>query len=176
MIRIISIYAITLYHGTMTERRGAFASIILCVLFWGFSFVSIKAAVAVFPPMTLGAVRFILALILLAIIKRRLVPDEKPALRDLPRLLGSGLAGVTLYFFCENNGVALVSASEASIIVGSIPVLVMAAEWIRNLVLRRAAVPDRDVPSSAADQSRIGVRRWLGALLSVAGVILAAGF
>jgi drug/metabolite transporter (DMT)-like permease len=150
----------------MTERHGALASIILCVLFWGFSFVSIKAAVAVFPPMTLGAVRFALALILLAIIKRRLVPDEKPALRDLPCLLGSGLIGVTLYFFCENNGVALVSVSEASIIVGSIPVLAMTAEWIRDLILRRREQGSRGRRT----------RRWLGALLSAAGVVLTAGF
>jgi drug/metabolite transporter (DMT)-like permease len=176
MIRIISIYAITLYHGTMTERHGALVSIILCVLFWGFSFISIKAAVAVFPPMTLGAIRFTLALILLAVIKRRLVPAEKLSLRDLPCLLGSGFTGVTLYFFCENNGVALVSASEASIIVGSIPVLAMIAEWIRNLVRRRTApAPDRDGPDPGAGRPRIGGRRWLGALLSVAGVILVAG-
>jgi drug/metabolite transporter (DMT)-like permease len=158
----------------MTERQRALISIILCVLFWGFSFISIKAAVAVFPPMTLGALRFTLALILLAIIKRRFVPAEKLVLRDLPRLLGSGLIGVTLYFFCENNGVALVSASEASIIVGSIPVLAMAAEWARNLVRRRAAGTGR-AGLSAAGRPRTGARRWLGALLSVAGVILVAG-
>jgi drug/metabolite transporter (DMT)-like permease len=177
MIRIISIYAITLYHGTMTGRQGALISILLCVLFWGFSFVSIKIAVTVFPPMTLGAIRFTLALMLLAIIKGRLVPAETLSLRDLPCLLGSGLTGVTLYFFCENNGVVLVSASEASIIVGSIPVLAMTAEWIRNLTLRRrrAAAPDRDHPGPGPDQTRIGGRRWLGALLSAAGVILVAG-
>ncbi|MDR2185182.1 MAG: DMT family transporter [Treponema sp.] len=151
----------------MTERHGAIVSILLCVLFWGFSFVSIKEAVAVFPPMTLGAVRFALALILLALIKRRLVPAEKPAPGDLPWLLGSGFTGVTLYFFCENNGVALVSASEASIIVGSIPVLAVAAEWARDCVFRRR---------TGAAAGRSGIWRWMGALLSAAGVILAAGF
>jgi drug/metabolite transporter (DMT)-like permease len=141
----------------VTEQRKALISIILCVLFWGFSFVSIKVAVAVLPPMTLGAGRFALALIFLFIIMRRIAPDAKLRRRDLPYLAGAGLTGVTLYFFCENNGVSLVTASEASIIIAFIPVLTITAERIFG------------------KQKKAGIRRWIGAAISVIGVWLVAG-
>ncbi|MDR1100567.1 MAG: DMT family transporter, partial [Treponema sp.] len=103
----------------MTKRHKALGAIIACVFFWGFSFISIKVAIPVFPPMTLGLFRFILALGFLFFIKLRLAPRERLRLRDAPLLCGAGITGVTLYFFCENNGVALVTASEASIITGA---------------------------------------------------------
>jgi drug/metabolite transporter (DMT)-like permease len=141
----------------MTERNKALLAIIFCVLIWGFSFISIKVAVAVIPPMTLGALRFAIALVFLVFIKHRIAPGEKIKLRDLPLLAGAGLFGVTFYFLCENNGVALVTVSEASITIGAIPVLTLLAEWISGMV------------------KHIALRRWLGTALSIAGVWLVAG-
>jgi drug/metabolite transporter (DMT)-like permease len=86
--------------------------------------------------------------------------------RDLPFLAASGLAGVTFYFFFENNGVALVTASEASIIVAAIPVLTMTVEWLASKIQHRTPA---DTPI------RPGQRQWLGALISITGVILVAG-
>jgi drug/metabolite transporter (DMT)-like permease len=146
----------------MTERHKALGAIIACVIFWGFSFISIKTALPVFPPMTLGLFRFALALGFLFFIKLRFAPQEKLKTRDLPLLCGAGITGVTLYFFCENNGVALVTASEASIITGAIPVLTMAAEWIGG---KLKVIPPE----------RISGRRWLGAAISMAGVWMVAG-
>jgi drug/metabolite transporter (DMT)-like permease len=143
-----------------SRRKAAVLANIVCVLFWGFSFISIKVAVAVFPPMTLGAIRFAIAIIILFIMYRLNVREKLQA-ADLPYLAGSGLAGVTFYFFCENNGVALVTASEASIIVAAIPVLTMTCEWLAAK-LRQTGAP------------RLGRRRWLGVFISVAGVAMVA--
>ncbi|MFA6507819.1 MAG: DMT family transporter [Treponemataceae bacterium] len=140
----------------MTERRSALIAIIFAVVFWGFSFISIKIAVVVLPPMSLGAVRFVLAVVFLWFVKRKTSPKERLETRDLPHLIGAGLAGVTSYFFFENNGVLLVSASEASVIIGTIPVISMVAE-------------------RAVFGGRIAKRRWMGAALSVIGVWLVAG-
>lgn len=140
----------------MKDRDVALAAISATVIFWGLSFVSIKVAVAVIPPMSLGAVRFALSIVFLGIVKHRTAPHEKLERRDLPSLIGAGLIGVTAYFFFENNGVALVSASEASILIGTIPVLSMVAERILH-------------------GGRIAKRRWAGAALSVIGVWLVAG-
>jgi drug/metabolite transporter (DMT)-like permease len=156
----------------MTERHRAILSIITCVLFWGFSFISIKTAVAVFPPMTLGLFRFVLSLLFLFFMKRRLAPGERLKLRNLPLLCGAGLTGVTLYFFCENNGVALVTVSEASIITAFIPVLVMTAEWAGGRL--SLILPSRTSPPPT-HRERIGGRRWLGAAVSIAGVWMVAG-
>jgi drug/metabolite transporter (DMT)-like permease len=95
--------------------------------------------------------------VFLIFMKRRIAPGEKIRLRDLPLLAGAGLFGVTFYFFCENNGVALVTASEASITIGSIPVITLLAERISGQV------------------RRIAMRRVLGAALSIAGVCFVAG-
>jgi drug/metabolite transporter (DMT)-like permease len=111
--------------------------------------------------MTLGALRFALAMVFLLFIKKRSLPKEKLKLQDLPGLLGAGLTGVTLYFFCENNGVALVSASEASIIVSAIPVFTMAAEWLGEK-FSRSLRHDPPIGPAAPRPLRITGRRWLG--------------
>ncbi|MCL1815170.1 MAG: DMT family transporter [Treponema sp.] len=152
------------------RKKSAVLANIICVLFWGFSFISIKVAVPVFQPMTLGAARFAIAIVILFGI-HRLSPaavqagvDQrnvlKPAREDLPLLIASGLAGVTFYFFGENNGVARVTASEASIIVAAIPVLTITAEWMAEKLTRKPG--------------RLGLRNWLGAFVSMAGVVLVA--
>jgi len=148
-----------------SERRKALVAIILCSLFWGFSFISIKITVEVFPPMSLGLLRFAMALVFLYFFKQKLAPNEKLRSRDIPLLVGAGLIGVTFYFFFENNGVALVTASEASITIGTIPVLTMVADWISGKITKRK---NSDLP-------QIGARQWIGACVSIAGVWLVAG-
>jgi drug/metabolite transporter (DMT)-like permease len=144
----------------MTERKKALIEISLCVFFWGISFVSIKTVLPVYPPMSLGMLRFAIALVFLYFFKRysekRTGKPERLEKRDLPSLIAAGVSGVTLYFFFENNGVKRVSVSEASIITGAIPVITMAAE---ALFMRRT----------------VQKRRWLGAAISVAGVSLVSG-
>ncbi|MDR0448808.1 MAG: DMT family transporter [Treponema sp.] len=150
------------------RRKSAVMTNAICVLFWGLSFISIKIAVPVFQPMTLGAVRFAIAIVLLFAMYRFSLKKsgEKNLLHnvkeDLPLLTASGLAGVTFYFFGENNGVALVTASEASIIVAAIPVLTMTADWIAGKLFTHTG-------------ARLGWQQWLGALVSMAGVALVAG-
>lgn len=149
----------------MQARSRALLAIIGAVLFWGLSFISIKISVAVLPPMTLGAFRFLLGTIVLFFIKKRLAPEDRLKREDIPSLAGAGLIGVTAYFYFENNGVARVSASEASIIIAAIPVLAM--------------VMERFLPP----RQPLRLRRWAGAALSMCGVYLvvlpslpAAGF
>ncbi|MDR0877800.1 MAG: DMT family transporter, partial [Treponema sp.] len=156
----------------MTERRKALAAIIACVLFWGFSFISIKITVAVFSPMSLGALRFALALVFLFFIKRALAPGEKLKLRDVPLLAAAGIVGVTLYFFCENNGVSLVTASEASVAIGIIPVLTMITDWLGSRLINLIKRKKGQIPARTV---RINLIQWLGAIVSVAGVWLVAG-
>lgn len=146
---------------------------IVTVLFWGLSFISIKIAVVVFPPMSLGALRFSLALVLLYGIKKKMAPQERFLAGDLPYLVGAGLIGVTAYFFCENNGVSLVSASEASIIIAAIPVLTMIVDQLEQGRLYRRALQTEG--SAAVRPPSMAKRRWVGAVLSLVGVWLVAG-
>ncbi|MDR1655525.1 MAG: DMT family transporter [Treponema sp.] len=153
----------------MNKHVSALILAILCMLFWGFSFISTKIAVEVFPPMSVGALRFAMAMVFLFVL-RRFFPGrmnhEKLEGRDIPLLAGAGLSGVTLYFFFENNGLTFITASEASIITAAIPVLMIVTESFgaalrRNKTRNTAARPG-------------GPRQWIGALVSMIGVWLVA--
>lgn len=122
-------------------------------LIWGLSFLSIKTAVEEVPPMTLGLARFVVAVLLLPLIAFAVKEDLRVKIRDLPILILGGLIGYTFYFFGENNGVKRLSASESSIIIGTIPVVTMVAE---RIFLR----------------SKLSWRAWVGAVLSLGGVVL----
>ncbi len=139
------------------KRDQAIASALglATALIWGLSFLSIKVAVTAVPPMSLGLWRFVVAVAVLPLVALGTRERLRVAPRDLPRLAASGLVGVTLYFLCENNGIMLLSASESSLIIGSIPVLTMLAE---RLFLG----------------AHLGPRAYLGALLSLGGVGLIA--
>jgi drug/metabolite transporter (DMT)-like permease len=136
----------------MGKRSGIIYGIIVALL-WGLSFLSIKVSVAVIPPMSLAVARFVVACAVLPVIALLAKESFRVALRDIPLLAAGGLVGVTLYFLGENNGVALLPASEASLIIGTIPVLTILAErFFRG--------------------TRLGARAWAGSFLSFAGVAL----
>jgi drug/metabolite transporter (DMT)-like permease len=103
--------------------------------------------------MSLGLARFVIASILFMVffVAKRSWP--RLALRDLPLMAGSGLIGVTLYFAGENNGIMLLSASESSIIVGTIPVLTVLADRMFT-------------------GARLRALQYSGAIISVVGVSL----
>jgi drug/metabolite transporter (DMT)-like permease len=137
----------------MDKRRSALIFAISVSILWGLSFLSTKVAVAGMPPMTLAAARFIVAVALLLALALGTREDLRIKLRDTPILALGGIAGVTFYFLCENNGIALLTASESSLIIATIPVLTMLVE---RLVFR----------------TRLMARSLVGAILSFAGVAL----
>jgi len=158
----------------VSGRPKALISLILCMLFWGVSFVSTKIALAVFPPMTIGAFRFLLASAFLACLKLKAPGGERLAAGDIPALAGAGLFGVTLYFWFENTGLELLPASEASIITGAIPVMSMLAEeGAAAVAARRGGKPAGGAGRPRPARPR-GFRRWAGAFVSMAGVWLVA--
>jgi drug/metabolite transporter (DMT)-like permease len=135
----------------MNRRAKAYWGIIFTVLIWGLSFLSIKVVLRAFPPMSQGMLRFFLALGVLWLLKRQLAPQERIRGRDLLYAAGAGLVGVSCYFFCENNGLLLISASEAVLIIATIPVMTALAE---RVVFKRP----------------VSWWQYLGAVLSMAGV------
>jgi drug/metabolite transporter (DMT)-like permease len=137
----------------MGKRRSALFFATAVSVIWGLSFLSTKVSVAVLPPMTIAAARFVVAVLLLLALALATREDLRLRLRDLPRMVLSGLMGVTIYFLCENNGIALLTASESSLVIATIPVLTMLVE-------------------RAAFGTRLGRRSYVGAVLSFAGVAL----
>lgn len=102
----------------------------LVAVIWGLTFVSIKTALSALSPMTLALARFVMASLILPLVA--LVLKQKLAVKwkDVPILAAAGFVGVTIYFYFENNGILRLSASEASLIIGTIPVVTILAERI----------------------------------------------
>jgi len=110
-----------------SPRRGlSVAAVLGAALIWSSSFAVTKVALAELPPLTLGALRFALAALILGVAvhagpERRRLPSPRER-----RFIGlAGLLGITAYFALENIGVDLASASDATLIVASYPILTL---------------------------------------------------
>lgn len=107
----------------------AFFIIVLVMLVWGLSFLSIKVTVAILGPMTLALTRFVIATVILLVILKVREPKSVLKKKDAPLMAVSGIVGITIYFFFENNGVKMTTASTASIIIAAIPVLTVISDY-----------------------------------------------
>jgi len=103
---------------------------LVVILLWGVSFISIKIAVTEIPPITMALIRFAIASLLLVIILRRVEPGTKVEKKDILLLSLGGMLGITLYFFFENIGVKLSTATNASLIVTTIPIIAIILELL----------------------------------------------
>lgn len=114
----------------MNKRKvTAYLVLILVVIFWGVSFVSIKVVLQTMSPVAMAFVRYLIASVVLVgamLIKGR----EKINPKDYPRIIISGIFAITLYFYFENNGILRVSANSASIIVAALPIAAIIADRI----------------------------------------------
>jgi drug/metabolite transporter (DMT)-like permease len=113
----------------MRPRIFAHLALVFTVLFWGMSFVSTKMVLnAGFPPVTIALIRFTIAGCILFPLQKLLEPSKKFKPRTALDMTLGGLTGVTLYFFCENNGIMRTTASNAALIIATIPVFTLIAE------------------------------------------------
>jgi drug/metabolite transporter (DMT)-like permease len=110
------------------DKKVGLIAMLITALVWSISFINIKVAVEVVPPMTLGMLRFILAsLILIVIVKAKKI-DLKVEKKDWLYVFLAGALGITVYFYFENNGVKYTSASASSLIIATIPVFSVIAD------------------------------------------------
>ncbi len=151
--------------------------LLLMAVIWGSNYSIIKSALADVPPVAFNAVRLILAsalfLITIAIrrwrARRRLYsgawhkPREasqvRPGVRmriDLPRLVALAIIGHTCYQLLFIWGLSETSASDSALLIGCTPVFVA-------------------LMTAALGHEHIRPRRWIGVLLSAAGVYLVVG-
>ena len=132
------------------------AATVMAVFLWSTSFISTKIAYTTFPPITLGAARFILAsgvIGLVLCVKREFI---LPRRKDMLYLFLSGSLGITVYFVVENIGLDLTTASNAALIVASYPAMTVLFEW-RTFKIRP------------------GILKVIGLILAVIGVCIVSG-
>ncbi|GAA4054016.1 DMT family transporter [Actinomadura miaoliensis] len=171
----------------MDERKArvlAICSVVAAALFWSSSYAVTKKVLADTGPLTIGAIRFTIAAVLLGIMVRmRRTPAARPDARQRRMIYLSGLLGITVYFVLENIGVELSTASDASLIVASYPLMTMLLELVvfrtRMPLLRVGGVLLATggaflVVRNGAEVG--GSARWFGDVLLLLGGLVWAGY
>lgn len=105
-------------------KTGAYISVILAMIFWGFTFVLFKFANESFRPITIAFLRLFISIFFLfgfAVLFKRL---QKIRRKDQKWLLLLALLEPFLYFLGEANGLTMVSATTGSVIISTIPLIV----------------------------------------------------
>jgi drug/metabolite transporter (DMT)-like permease len=162
----------------------AICSVVAAALFWSSSYAVTKEVLADVGPLTIGAVRFTIAALLLGIMVRiRRHPVARPDARQRRTIYVSGLLGITVYFVLENIGVALSTASDASLIVATYPLMTMLLELVvfrtRMPLLRVGGVLLATVGAFLVVRNGAevgGSDRWLGDILLLLGGLVWAGY
>jgi len=99
---------------------GALATLVLLAIIWGGSIPATKLALADMRPMTLNAMRYLLAAPLcLPLLAGRPIPRPRPLLA----MLGLGALSALVGQICQVLGVKLTAASVATVIGATIPIL-----------------------------------------------------
>ncbi|MCX7920761.1 MAG: DMT family transporter [Clostridia bacterium] len=104
------------------------ALIMLPVIFWAYSFISTKIVLTELSPASIAFFRQIIAAVILLLwllFTRSFVPVR---LKDLGFIAASGFFGIVLYFIFENTGIKYTTASNASMIVASVPIFTLISE------------------------------------------------
>lgn len=169
-------------RGQQAPRLVAIGSVVLAALFWSSSYAVTKRVVADVGPLTIGAIRFTLAAaVLAAMVRLRPGGLQRPPARQRRMIYVSGLLGITAYFILENFGVQLSTAADASIIVGTYPLMTMLVELLiyRQPIspLRACAVLLAGTGAALVVHNGIdvgGTAQWTGdGLLLFAGLVWA---
>ncbi|PFA46116.1 EamA family transporter [Bacillus anthracis] len=168
--------------GTKIIKRANSLSIlatVTAVFLWSTSFVATKIAYDSFTPLTLGAIRFLIATIILGIIMKFAKQDlKKPSRKDLGYISLSGLLGITIFYSMENIGVKLTTASNAALIVASYPAITVLFDflltrkritWIKGLGIALAVIGVYQITYHSPNQG--GSQQLFGSvILILAGV------
>ncbi len=130
---------------------SAYAAAVGMTVAFGLSFVATKYALRGFEPLLLALLRFALAGGILWVVWRLRRGPERVSRGELGRLALLGFVSLTVYFSFENLGIARTSASEAAILIATIPLFVVI---LNTFTLRE----------------RTTARQWAGIAISFAGI------
>ncbi len=108
----------------MSNTKKAYGAMLLAMLFYGVSFPATKAALEVLGPITIVTFRLVISSIFLLIFNEiKYGKEGLPKREDLLFFIVIAVMQPLGYFMTETFGLRLVSASIASILIGTIPVI-----------------------------------------------------
>ena len=112
----------------MTKRTKGLISVMIPVIAWGISFVSTEYLLDDLGPMTIGAVRFLFATMLLFAMMKATKTSLKIDKKDHILFILAGGIGIGIYFYFENTGIKYISASPSALIIAAIPMFTLLFE------------------------------------------------
>ena len=145
---------VRLPSGTNSLRNDL--ELLTVVLLWAFNLSVVKVGLRGFEPLAYNIVRFVCASTVLLLLTGLREGSFAVPRRDLLRIAVLGIIGHAIYQVCFIEGLARTTASSASLLFGSTPVVVA-------------------LLSRLAGHERISLRGALGALLGFGGVYLIVG-
>lgn len=169
----------------MTQQKQPNALSILSVLgaliLWSSSFVAIKFAYATYPPITLAVVRFTVATLILGALT--LLPQNRVRLekKDLFTVAVCGLTGIMAYAVLQNIAMQWTSASSATLIIASYPIITLLMESLIyktklsavKIIAILIAIAGVVILSYVKSESRVKGELFGILLLIIAGVVWA---
>lgn len=114
----------------MTNRVKGNLAVAVPVVTWGIAFVSTEVLLEAVGPMTIGFIRFLMAIMILipiAIYKKQNFRVDK---EDFKTFSIGGIVGIAMYFYFENTGILYISAGPASLIIALIPIATLIGDKI----------------------------------------------
>ncbi|MGO9649812.1 MAG: DMT family transporter [Terriglobales bacterium] len=132
----------------------ALLALAAALVLWASAFAGIRAGLRAYSPGQLAVLRFVVASSVL-VVYASLAHFRRPKGRDIPGFLLSGIIGISFYNLALNYGETRVTAGAASLLIASVPI------WTALL-------------ASFTLHERLAPHRWMGILVSFAGVALIA--
>ncbi len=114
----------------MNRKTKGLLSVMIPVIAWGISFVSTEYLLDSLGPMTIGAIRFIFATIILFGVMKVTKTPLKIEKKDRFLFVLAGGIGISIYFYFENTGIKYISASPSALIIAAIPMFTLIFEAI----------------------------------------------
>jgi drug/metabolite transporter (DMT)-like permease len=137
----------------MKSKLGlVYISLILAMLFWGYTFVAFKFALESFKPISIIFLRLIISVIFLFILAFSFRKLQTIKRADYKYFIILALFEPFFYFMGESFGLTYVSSTLGSVIIALIPLIVPIAAYFIY-------------------REKLTVLNWIGLLVSFAGVI-----
>lgn len=114
----------------MSSKVKGLLAVMIPVVAWGISFVSTEVLLEKVGPMTIGAIRFVFATLLLFVVLKVLKMPTRVAKEDRKLFWLAGGVGIGLYFYFENTGILYISAAPSALIIAAIPMFTLIFEAV----------------------------------------------
>jgi O-acetylserine/cysteine efflux transporter len=131
---------------------GSFGAMLLLAIMWGLSIPITKLGLETVPPLTLTAMRFLVAVPLLLVLSAR---QLRLPWQALPSIIALGVMGITFGNVAQSFGVQGTSASVGTIISATIPIFIVIFAAIRL-------------------KQHVASRHWVGLFAAFVGIALVA--